>query len=398
MLPHKNRKIGTPYKKRGYLWSLGWHTGDDWLTPTGDPAYAMADGVVRATGYNGSYGNHVIVETNVGGVLLRWSENHLSKIKVKTGQKVKGGQLLGYTGATGHVTGPHDHVEARRSPFTFTPSAFVDPQVLYDWQPVSKRPTWATLRPSKAPARWYREAFLNVGGMNAAGRKTLRKRAPKIVREFVKVKADVVGVAELPDGDLDFFTDLMVEAGFRRVCGTDGRYIFRLAKTASRVDYGTFDLQPRYDGDDKQAAWAVLMVNGNLALVVVGHLESDPPADDERVGQALDMIRQAEAKAARHDMSKSRISYMVDTNSDTWVRVQAFNEKHYVDAAETAWKRSYATTATFLGWGGKAKIGARIDGIFVHRVRPVRYYTTRRKATGLSDHLMIVADVGMIEN
>ena len=39
---------------------------------------------------------------------------HLSKVKVKVGQKVKKGQILGWSGATGHVTGPHLHLEIQK--------------------------------------------------------------------------------------------------------------------------------------------------------------------------------------------------------------------------------------------------------------------------------------------
>jgi endonuclease/exonuclease/phosphatase family metal-dependent hydrolase len=396
-LPHKNSSIGTPFKRRGGLWSLGWHTGDDWLTATGEKAYAMGDGRVISTSYNRSYGNNVIVETFVAGIgRVRWSENHLSKVSVKTGQTVTAGQVVGLTGATGHVTGPHDHVEARVSPFTFTPAAFIDPQVMYDWKPKSvTRPVWATRRPKGKPAKAYRAVSFNVGGMNEQGAKTIGKRLPKIARDLARVKPDVIGLQELPNAWVDDMDHLMVGWSYRRVCGSDGRYIYR-HEDVDRVAHGVFDLKPRYQDDDKQAAWAVLRINGRLEVVVCGHLESDNPANAERVGQALDMLRQAHAVATRHGLSKSRIAYLVDTNSDNQVRVDAFNEKNYVDAAETAWKRSYVSRSTFVGWAAQVREGARIDGIYVHRTRAVLYYTTRVKSAGLSDHLMIVADIGVL--
>lgn len=397
MKPHKSPiRIGTPYHHRGNLWSLGWHTGDDWLTPTGTKAYAMADGKVISTGYNNSYGNNVIVEsTDAKGRRVRWSVNHLSAIKVKTGQRVIAGQVVGLTGATGHVTGPHDHVEARVSPFTFAARSFVDPQVMYDWQPKRLRPAWATLRPKKAPAKAYRIANLNVGGMNDQGRKTLPDRADKIVAEFVRVGADVVTIQELPNWYVREFDAKMGRAGFRHVTGRDGRYIYRAVKHA-RISHGAFDLQPRYKGDDKQAVWAVLEINGHREIVVSGHLESDAPANNERVGQALDMIDSAKAVADRYGLPYRRITFGVDTNSDSWVRLNAFNERRFVDACEVAWKRTFATTGTFVGWLKRiVKPGDRIDGIFVYRTRPVVYYTTRARVSSVvSDHLMIVADVG----
>lgn len=396
MEPHKGIKIGTPYKRRGALWSLGYHTGDDWLTPVGTKAYAMADGTVVSTSYNNSYGNNVIVESlDKSGRRVRWSVNHLSKIQVRTGQAVKAGQVVGLTGATGHVTGPHDHVEARIAPFTFSGAAFVDPQVMYDWQPKRVRPAWATLRPAKAPAKAYRAVSLNIGGMNDQGRATLHTRAPKIVKAIARRRPEVVAIQELPDGFVAEFDHLMVAAGFRRVVGQDGRYIYR-AKAIERVAFGIFDLQPRYQGDDKQAAWAILRINGHLEMVVCGHLESDAPANDQRVGQALSMIDQAKSVATAHDLAYRRITFLADTNSDDWVRVQAFNERRWVDSAETAWRRSYATTGTFTGWVKRlVKPGPRIDGIYVYRSRPVVNYTTSTRDLGISDHLMIVADIGV---
>lgn len=396
MQPHKSIAIGTPYKRKGNLWSLGWHTGDDWLTPTGTKAYAMADGKVHSVSYNSSYGNNVIVESvDAKGRKIRWSVNHLSAIKVKTGQKVIAGQVLGLTGATGHVTGPHDHVEARISPFTFAAQSFIDPQVMYDWQPKRKRPAWATLRPKTQPAKGFRAVSLNIGGMNAQGRASLPTRAPKIVARIAKDKPAVVAIQELPDGFRDKFTDLMHDAGYRHVVGQDGRYIYRIAAVTRRIAYGVFDLRPRYKNDDKQAVYGVIEINGHIELVVCGHLESDIPADNERVGQALHMIDQAKAVADKRKISYRRVTFLADTNSDDWVRIQAFNERNWVDAAEVPWKRSYATTGTFTGWVKRlTKPAARIDGIFVYRARPVVHYTTRVDSLGLSDHLMIVADIG----
>ncbi len=397
MKPHNGYAIGAYYKKRNpRLWSLGWHTGDDFLTPIGTKAFAMADGRVISTSYNGSYGNNVIVESVLStGKRVRWSVNHLSVIKVKTGQRIKAGQVVGLTGQSGHVTGPHDHVEARVAPYTFAAANFIDPQALYDWKPKTLVPSWARLRPRTRPKQWFEFVSINLGGMNDHGRATFDARAPKIVADIARVNPHAVAVQELADPEVAGFTNRMRAIGFKRVSGSDGRYLFvRLATIVKAA--GVFDLKPRYKNDTKQAAWAVAYINGAWAVLVSGHLESDAAADDERVGQAEHMIEQAERVAVQHDQGKDHIVYAVDTNSDEWVRRQAFNDQGYVDSAETAWKSYGLTLATFTGWIRRTKPGARIDGIYVHRTRPVLFYVTRAQSVALSDHLMIWASIARI--
>ncbi|GHH71373.1 hypothetical protein GCM10018793_06430 [Streptomyces sulfonofaciens] len=105
--------IGTPYHQHGSSWSKGYHTGVDFLVPTGTSVRTIAAGQVVAAGWGGSYGYQVVVRHADG----RYSQYaHLSAISVKTGQKVVGGQRLGRSGATGNVTGPHLHFEVRTGP------------------------------------------------------------------------------------------------------------------------------------------------------------------------------------------------------------------------------------------------------------------------------------------
>jgi murein DD-endopeptidase MepM/ murein hydrolase activator NlpD len=65
--------------------------------------------VVQA-GYDGSYGNDVIIRMPDGMYTLY---GHLSSINVSVGQSVIPGQRIGLSGATGNVTGPHLHFEVR---------------------------------------------------------------------------------------------------------------------------------------------------------------------------------------------------------------------------------------------------------------------------------------------
>lgn len=89
------------------------HSGTDFRARTPVPVKAMADGVVKGTGNTDticpgvSFGQWIFIEYNNG---LSSTYGHLSLIKVKEGQKVRRGEIVGYTGGTGRVTGPHLHV------------------------------------------------------------------------------------------------------------------------------------------------------------------------------------------------------------------------------------------------------------------------------------------------
>ena len=86
------------------------HPGLDISADKGDPVYATADGKVTHAASAGNYGNLVIVEHGYG---LETRYGHLSTFKIKMGQQVKRGDLLGLVGSTGRTTGPHLHYEVR---------------------------------------------------------------------------------------------------------------------------------------------------------------------------------------------------------------------------------------------------------------------------------------------
>lgn len=85
------------------------HKGLDFTAPQGTPIYATGNGrVTNASFDQGGYGNHVIINNGYGYKTLF---GHMSKIKVKAGQKVKRGEVIGWVGNTGKSTGPHCHYE-----------------------------------------------------------------------------------------------------------------------------------------------------------------------------------------------------------------------------------------------------------------------------------------------
>jgi murein DD-endopeptidase MepM/ murein hydrolase activator NlpD len=90
-----------------YLWS-NMHTGLDFAAPTGTPILAVAGGTITETGYSGAYGNRTI-ETLPDGTELWYC--HQNEFGTSVGATVKPGQVIGYIGSTGNVTGPHLHLE-----------------------------------------------------------------------------------------------------------------------------------------------------------------------------------------------------------------------------------------------------------------------------------------------
>ncbi|MFG6081333.1 M23 family metallopeptidase [Paracoccus litorisediminis] len=98
------------------------HEGIDMAGPVGTPIYATADGVVIHAGRMGAYGNLIKIQHEMG-VETRFG--HLSKIKVKVGQKVSRGALIGAMGNTGRSTGPHLHYEVRVKGRAMNPMSFI---------------------------------------------------------------------------------------------------------------------------------------------------------------------------------------------------------------------------------------------------------------------------------
>ena len=90
------------------------HTGTDIACAEGTPILAAADGVVTVANgldsWGGSYGCYIKINHGGG---LETLYAHCSSICVTTGQQVQAGQVIGYVGHTGRVTGSHLHLEVR---------------------------------------------------------------------------------------------------------------------------------------------------------------------------------------------------------------------------------------------------------------------------------------------
>ncbi|WP_053801281.1 peptidoglycan DD-metalloendopeptidase family protein [Streptomyces rimosus] len=105
-----NVGYGTRFGVAGSMWSSGRHTGLDFPAATGTPVRAVAAGTVSQVATGGPYGQHV--QINHGGGLSSLYA-HMSAILTTLRARVAQGQQIGRVGATGNVTGPHLHLEAR---------------------------------------------------------------------------------------------------------------------------------------------------------------------------------------------------------------------------------------------------------------------------------------------
>lgn len=86
------------------------HFGLDYRVHTGTPVAAMNDGTVLLARFLYFEGNCVVIDHGQGLLILYF---HLSEFKVKEGDTVKRGQIVGLSGGTGRATGPHLHVAVR---------------------------------------------------------------------------------------------------------------------------------------------------------------------------------------------------------------------------------------------------------------------------------------------
>jgi murein DD-endopeptidase MepM/ murein hydrolase activator NlpD len=109
--PITGGSVGTAYGAKGKLWQSGTHTGDDYPCPIGTPVVAAMDGTVFNDNPGDEYGKTVQIDHGNGFQTLY---GHLSEVSVAVGATVKRGQVIGRSGDTGNVTGPHLHFEVRK--------------------------------------------------------------------------------------------------------------------------------------------------------------------------------------------------------------------------------------------------------------------------------------------
>lgn len=99
------------------------HEGVDIAAPVGTPILAAAEGEVVRTGYEaGGYGHFIEVSHPNG---LSSFYGHLSRVDVRSGDRLNAGESIGRVGTTGRSTGPHLHFEIRRAGAKMNPERVI---------------------------------------------------------------------------------------------------------------------------------------------------------------------------------------------------------------------------------------------------------------------------------
>jgi len=118
----KSMASGFGYRSDPFTKIRKFHAGMDFSAKTGTPIYATGDGVVeRADNTASGYGNHIVIRHGFGYETLY---GHLSKYKVRAGQRVKRGDVIGYVGSTGRSEAPHLHYEVHKNGEVVNPLNF----------------------------------------------------------------------------------------------------------------------------------------------------------------------------------------------------------------------------------------------------------------------------------
>jgi len=122
--PAPGRRISSTFGNRRdpILNRSAFHSGIDFAVPSGTPVRATGAGTVIKAGRNGGYGNMVEIR-HANGLTTRYA--HMSRILVKTGQKVAVGTIVGKSGNTGRSTGPHLHYEVRQNTKAINPMTYI---------------------------------------------------------------------------------------------------------------------------------------------------------------------------------------------------------------------------------------------------------------------------------
>lgn len=122
-IPYARLSSGFGARRHPVLGRMRMHKGVDYAAGSGTPIMAAGDARVKSAGWMGGYGNAVVLDHGRGYTTLY---GHMSRIgKIRPGQRIAQGTVIGYVGSTGMSTGPHLHYEFRvngvhRNPLSIT--------------------------------------------------------------------------------------------------------------------------------------------------------------------------------------------------------------------------------------------------------------------------------------
>lgn len=203
-------RVAVPYWERGPHWAGGHHRGVDFACAVGTPVRAPWGGLVTPNKWGPAYGTHAVIDFDrlpdnkpgLWGVLA-----HLSRLDVKPGQRVNAGQVIGRSGATGNVTGPHLHFEVQSGPA---------------WRPASHLP-----ETSRNPQPWI-DAEPKEPEVVAPPYRNIKIEKPQTIplNEWVTLDLGTVDAIVVPVGSNDWW--VQVHLDLQKITGAgrnDLRYI-----------------------------------------------------------------------------------------------------------------------------------------------------------------------------
>ena len=161
MWPSDSRAITSYFGGRESPGGIGStnHGGIDIGAAMGTPIYAALPGTVTLAGWNGGYGNCVIIDHGGG---MQTLYGHMSAVGTTAGQNVLPGQVIGFVGSTGNSTGPHLHFSVLQG------GAFLDPMMFFPGFKVGSkyipRDMLAYVHQGEAVLRKDENPYANSGG------------------------------------------------------------------------------------------------------------------------------------------------------------------------------------------------------------------------------------------
>lgn len=173
----------------GWYYSNGSsHRAIDLRAAVGTPVYAAEDGTVdwvqawngHSTSGDQSYGNLVrIRHASYNGGILQTLYAHLQRVTVKNGQAVREGEVIGYSGNTGNVTGPHLHFEVRLYGARCNPLNWLDDDFACAYSTVRLGDYVSVERPTDADTEKIGSQFV-IGPVSSGDAETIRALCRKL--------------------------------------------------------------------------------------------------------------------------------------------------------------------------------------------------------------------------
>lgn len=297
------------------------HRGVDYGAPVGSTVRASKGGRVVHAGRGGmgsAFGIHVVVKTSDGIYVI---VAHLSSESASVGQQVKTGDILGKSGATGNVTGPHVHYGELTS---YSYLADRKPQYLDD-APTPPKPT---PKPTHKLVRHFEHRHLNTWGDDGGkGTASFYSRVDKMAADLVSgTNPEVITLNEVQDDDVASWKKRLKANSYDVVLAEHGNLVALPGGTEVRKSQSKL-LPDAIQGKGRKEALGMVRakINGHWEHIFVSHLDYRDGYNALRVKQAAWIADEAERWAGVFDLDnwRTHTTIGIDENSNTWVRDKA---------------------------------------------------------------------------